>query len=55
MAEKEAKKEIEVKISDMIEVVGTAKAKFIRTGRKTELHRVQAERLAKLGYVTIVK
>ena len=55
MAEKEAKKGIEVKISDIVEVVGTEKAKYIRTGRKTKLHRLQAERLAKLGYVTIVK
>ena len=52
---KEEKKEIEVKISDMVEVIGTEKAKYIRTGRKTKLHKIQAERLAKLGFVNIVK
>lgn len=47
--------EKEVKKNDLVKVRATEKAKYIKTGRVTELHKVQAEKLAKLGYVEILK
>ena len=56
MAKEEVKKEEKtVKIEDMVTVIGTEKAKFIPTGAKKVIHRIQAERLEKLGYVKFEK
>lgn len=55
MAKEENKEVKDVKIDDLVMCEGTEKAKYIQTGRKVKLHKVQAERLEKMGYVKIVK